>query len=151
MPRQDCIVWRPDTCGCEVLINSQGKILDEKQVRAEQMARIAAKDPTVNRTPLRTLRDICPEHQNQGHMQKDAALLTVINEENRRKNNGLQTAIDHIPGLELDDIDWSLDGDRVLILNLPQGKCDSPQANALRGLYTAAFGPGKVIVNRVEK
>ena len=148
MPRQDHTIWSPDTCSCQIMYDNNGNVLDEKQMRQEQLARIAAGDRTANTVPLRVLRDVCPEHQNLGHLQKGAALLSVLVEENIRKKLGIQIALDNVPGLKESDIDWSLDAARVLILNLPSGKCTNSQANALIGLYTSAFGQGKVKVNR---
>jgi len=79
----------------------------------------------------------------------DPELWARLMDENPRKNRGLQAVLDNIPGMEIDDIGWAYDENRVLVINLPEGKCTVPQVNALTGQVAKTFGVGKVRVNRM--
>ena len=111
---------------------------------------ILAKSETVRllhinfeKQPIPTM---CPAHAHLGHTK---ARHDTAKDENVRKNTAIAKAINQIPGLDVDDIDWDYDGTRVLILNIPSGKTTVSQVNALIGLLIALFGAGKVKVNRV--
>lgn len=152
MPSQDAIVWRPDTCDCEVLIDSKGNILDEEQVRQEQKARIAAKDSSANKVVLRPLRDICTVHKNMGHMVKNRALLNVLVDETQRKSSAYVEILSELSGIATSQLGERIKQDMDSYLQnffgmtLEQAKliADRSLINIAREIATSGLGLGEI-------
>lgn len=88
--------WRPDTCGCEVIL-----AWDDA-------------DPDTDHTPVFVTP--CPAHDDGSG---DPVTGPAILAENRGKNRAIAALQEHAPGLKSEEIRYRFDSQRRLVLSAP--------------------------------
>jgi hypothetical protein len=134
--------WRPDTCGCVLYYQWDDTVSDTQRVH----------------TPVNSVK--CSDHANQAT--HSAAFNSVI-DENTKKNQGLQTALDNGPtslfDVQTDGVtrilknsitySWTFSGtapNRVITISFTGISFTNAQRNAIQSKLDTKFGSGKVVL-----
>lgn len=96
-------VWSPDTCGCKMTYEWDSELSEDERVH----------------TPVGA--ELC-----EFHSQHDVTNgYTVVVEENQNKNKVLGEIVKAIPSLKPEDIEWSFDADRKLVIDTSKHNSDT--------------------------
>ncbi len=119
--------WSPDTCECIVEYSWDDTEPD-----------------STRRHNLVTLVNKCIAHS---HLD-NPSLWTAVMGENQDKNRVLLCCKLNVGGLELTDIGWGYDADRVLHVDVPSAKASIERLATIQSICDTMQGVGKVKVTR---
>jgi len=116
-------LWRPDTCGCEIIYEWDDS--EPESSRTHRLKRVVS---------------TCDNHKG---VSPDT-LFDMVLEENRRKNLALSLAQSLVHTIKLENYSWRFDSNRVLIVEF--SGLTASEMKDLQSSCNINLGAGKVIV-----